>query len=71
MIAAEYICPANAKSYALGFDFYTHFTSPIRRYADLTVHRVLNSILKFSDETYIFCCFCRLRKFVNNENGKT
>lgn len=30
--------------FGLAFDNYTHFTSPIRRYADLLVHRVLRSI---------------------------
>ena len=35
----------NAGHYALGFDSYTHFTSPIRRYTDLHVHRELRAVL--------------------------
>jgi ribonuclease R len=31
----------NIGHYGLGFDFYAHFTSPIRRYADVLVHRTL------------------------------
>jgi len=35
----------NIGHYGLGFKNYTHFTSPIRRYADLLVHRVLDKTL--------------------------
>ena len=38
--------PQNKGHFGLGFSSYTHFTSPIRRYSDLTLHRLLKADLK-------------------------
>lgn len=44
MSKAEYSAN-NIGHYGLGFEFYTHFTSPIRRYSDVLAHRILEKNL--------------------------
>lgn len=44
-LSQAFYCDEDVGHYALSTDFYTHFTSPIRRYVDLTVHRAIKAWL--------------------------
>jgi VacB/RNase II family 3'-5' exoribonuclease len=67
--------PDNIGHYGLAFDYYTHFTSPIRRYPDLLIHRILESYIDKKPSTASYtdvtlrCKYCSERE-INAEGAE-
>ncbi|KAJ8922996.1 hypothetical protein NQ315_001544 [Exocentrus adspersus] len=83
MTRARYFCSATMESeldykhYALSVQIYTHFTSPIRRYADIMVHRLLAASLGYCDkpewdEAYVseIAANCNAQKYNAKKAGE-
>jgi len=67
MFEAVYFCsadfdPKEYRHYGLAAEIYTHFTSPIRRYADVLVHRLLSASIDLESLPRDMCIKSKLGK---------
>ena len=79
MSLAEYFCTGEElpqicetkgdffRHYALSVEHYTHFTSPIRRYPDLVVHRMLDAALAGKSIDNNTSEVCKIAKICNQK----
>ncbi|XP_013190876.2 DIS3-like exonuclease 2 [Amyelois transitella] len=82
MTRAKYFCAYGCEDddfhhYALNVPLYTHFTSPIRRYADIMVHRLLAASLKYRevptwkvDKVRMIAAQCNKQKYNAKKAGE-
>ncbi len=54
--------PDNAGHFGLAFDAYAHFTSPIRRYPDLLVHRAIRHVVQGGTADTFYCNFDQMAR---------
>ena len=70
LLRAEYVFAGkfnldDLRHSSLNYDLYTHFTSPIRRYPDMIVHRQLKEIFKYANSKPEKSAFKKFEKYIS------